>query len=70
MLAHALFHIDTAMTFDFLKMCIRAEFVFAYGNWFQVQWLESKFCCIKSGFWPSGVNNPAVKENLLKSQSA
>lgn len=49
-------------------MCIRAVHAFAHGNWFQDQWSEGKFCWVKSGFWLSGVNNPAVNENILKTQ--
>lgn len=49
-------------------MCIRAVHAFARGNWFQDQWSEGKFCWVKSGFWLSGVNNPAMNENILKTQ--
>jgi len=45
-------------------MCIRAVHAFARGNWFQDQWSEGKFCWVKSGFWLSGVNNPAMNENI------
>lgn len=46
-------------------MCIRADFDFAYGNWFRD--LKANSVELNLGFCPLGINNPAMNENILKS---